>query len=227
MDTGFYEKKICGEYKEKFSLFCDTLLEYNEKVNLTAIRDKKDVFEKHFLDSVLGESYIDKSSSVCEIGSGGGFPSLPLKIIREDLSFTLFESVKKKCEYLRYAVDKLELNCVKVCNERAENAARKPEYREKFDCAVARAVARLNVLCEYCMPFVKVGGVFVAYKGESEEEIKEAGKAISVLGGKIEKTEHFSLPSGDKRTLIIIKKISSTPSKYPRGQGKERKSPIK
>lgn len=227
MDIGFYEKKIYGEYKERFSSLCDILLEYNNKVNLTAIREEKGVFEKHFLDSVSGEIFFEKEARVCEIGSGGGFPSLPLKIFRDDLSFTLFESVRKKCEYLQYVVDKLELNCIKVCNERAEEAARKPDYREKFDCATARAVARLNVLCEYCMPFVKVGGTFIAYKGDCEEELKEAEKAISVLGGKLKNVEKFSLPSGDKRTIVVIKKISSTPQKYPRGQGKERKSPIK
>lgn len=227
MDIRPYEDKVYKECRESFSILCNTLLEYNEKVNLTALREKNVVFEKHFLDSVIGEAFFRKGASVCEIGSGGGFPSLPLKIVRKDLSFTLFESVGKKCEYLKYAVDKLGLNCVKVCNERAEEAARKPEYREKFDCATARAVARLNVLCEYCMPFVKIGGAFVAYKGDCEEETKEAEKAISVLGGRIENVEKFSLPSGDERTLIVIKKVSHTPPKYPRGQGKERKSPIK
>lgn len=226
MDVCYYMDKISKEMKEKFDILCDFLLEYNEKVNLTSIKDKNGVFIKHFLDSALGESLFFKGANVIEIGSGGGFPSLPLKLLRDDLSFTLVESTGKKCDYLNACVDKLGLNCVKVKYARAEELGKSPFHREKYDCATARAVAKLNTLCEYCMPFVKVGGRFIAYKGDCGEELREGEKAIKVLGGEIESIENYSLPSGDKRTLICIKKVCATPQKYPRGLGKERKCPI-
>ncbi len=226
MDVCYYMDKISKEMNEKFEILCDFLLEYNEKVNLTSIKEKNEVFIKHFLDSVLGEKLFFKGANVIEIGSGGGFPSLPLKILRDDLNFTLVESTGKKCNYLNSCVDKLALNGVKVVNARAEEMGKDEFYREKYDCATARAVARLNTLCEYCMPFVKIGGYFIAYKGECDEELKEAEKAVKVLGGEIVSVENYSLPTGDKRTLICIKKVCATPKKYPRGLGKERKCPI-
>lgn len=226
MDVLYYMNKINGQLREKFDNLCDFLLDYNEKVNLTSITDKNEVFIKHFLDSVLGEKLFFEGAQVIEIGSGGGFPSLPLKILRDDLSFTLVDSTLKKCNYLTACVDKFALRGVKVLNARAEEIGKSELYREKYDCATARAVARLNVLCEYCMPFIKVGGRFISYKGECEEELSEAGKAIKILGGEIESVEKYTLPSGDKRTLICIKKVCATPLKYPRGQGKERKCPI-
>lgn len=226
MNCNDYMNLICGEYAEKFDNFKNLLLDYNNKFNLTAITDEKDVYIKHFLDSVTGESYFTKNARIVEIGSGGGFPSVPLKILREDLSFLLIESTGKKCSYLQTVVDKLNLKDVEVKNARAEDAARQVIYREKFDFAVARAVARLNTLCEYCMPFLKVGGKFIAYKGDNDEEIEEAANAIKVLGGETEKVEKYELPNGEKRALIIIKKVAHTPKQYPRGQGKERKSPI-
>ncbi|MDE7163264.1 MAG: 16S rRNA (guanine(527)-N(7))-methyltransferase RsmG [Clostridia bacterium] len=226
MDCKYYMNLISGEYGEKFGQFKNLLLDYNNKFNLTAITDEKEVYIKHFLDSVAGESFFTKNASVVEIGSGGGFPSVPLKLIRDDLHFLLIESTGKKCSYLQTVVDNLNLNNVQVKNARAEDAAREVIYREKFDFAVARAVARLNTLCEYCMPFVKVGGKFIAYKGDNDDEIREAANAIKILGGELEKTEKYELPDGEKRTLIIIKKVAHTPKQYPRGQGKERKAPI-
>ncbi|MDE7087097.1 MAG: 16S rRNA (guanine(527)-N(7))-methyltransferase RsmG [Clostridia bacterium] len=226
MDVNLYLEKIEGQYAGKFEEFKNLLLEYNNKFNLTAITDEKEIKIKHFLDSAAGEAFFKENADVVEIGSGGGFPSIPLKILREDLNFTLIESTGKKCGYLQAVVDKLNLHCVKVLNARAEDAARDKIYREKFDVAVARAVARLNTLCEYCLPFVKVGGKFIAYKGGCGEEIKEALNAIKVLGGEIETKEEYELPDGDNRTLIVIKKVAPTPLKYPRGQGKERKCPI-
>lgn len=226
MDVRYYMDKINSELSEKFEILCSFLLQYNEKVNLTSITVKNDVFIKHFLDSVLGESLFFEGAQTIEIGSGGGFPSIPLKIFRDDLSMTLVESTGKKCIYLQSCVDKLALDGVKVVNERAEELGRNEFYREKFDCSTARAVARLNTLCEYCLPFVKTGGRFIAYKGECEEEISEAQKAIKVLGGEIENVINYNLPTGENRTLISIKKVCATPQKYPRGQGKERKCPI-
>lgn len=226
VDINFYYEKIIGEYSERFETLRNFLGDNNKKFNLTAINDKNEVNIKHFLDSVVGEKYFPLNSSVAEIGSGGGFPSLPLKIIRDDLSFLLIESTGKKCTYLQGAVDKLNLNCVKVLNARAEDAAREVIHREKYDISVARAVARLNTLAEYCLPFVKVGGRFIAYKGDCDDEIKEAEKAFEVLGGEIEKVDKYLLPDGGKRTLVIVKKVGPTPRTYPRGQGRERKCPI-
>lgn len=226
MDCAEYLEKIYGEWGIKFAALKDLLLDYNNKFNLTAITDEKGVYLKHFLDSVMGESFFPKNARVAEIGSGGGFPSFPLKILRDDLSFTLIESTAKKCGYLRDVVDKLNFSRTDVVNMRAEDAARLPVYREKYDVCEARAVARLNTLAEYCLPFVKVGGRFIAYKGDCGEEIRESGKAIKILGGEIESIEKYDLPDGDKRTLVIVKKVTETPPKYPRGQGKERKSPL-
>lgn len=226
MDVRYYIDKINSEMREKFENLCEFLLQYNEKVNLTSIKEKDEVFIKHFLDSILGEKLFFEGAHTIEIGSGGGFPSIPLKILREDLQFTLVESTAKKCNYLKACVDNFGFNGVQVVNARAEELGKSANFREKYDCATARAVARLNVLCEYCMPFVKVGGNFIAYKGECEEELKEALKAIKVLGGEVESVERYCLPSGDKRTLISIKKVCATPVKYPRGKGRERKCPI-
>lgn len=226
MDLQRYEKIICGELKEKFEAFKNLLLDYNNKFNLTAITDEKDIYIKHFLDCVAGDMFFDKSVSVVEIGSGGGFPSIPLKLLRDDLQFTLVESTGKKCDYLNVVVDKLKLPCVKVINARAEEIARDRKYREKFDVCTARAVARLNTLAEYCLPFVKVGGRFISYKGNCPEEIEEAKKAFEILGGELERVEQYELPNGESRSLVVVKKVKHTPEKYPRGQGKERKSPL-
>lgn len=226
MEIEKYKNLIKVEFKEEFETLKNFLIENNKKFNLTAIYDEEGVFCKHFLDSVVGESCFFNGAKVCEIGSGGGFPSLPLKIVRRDLNFTLVESTGKKCTYLNNAVDKLNLQGVKVVNGRAEELAKDSLYRERFDYCEARAVARLNTLCEYCLPFVKKGGYFIAYKGDCDEEVKEAERAIKVLGGELEQVKKYLLSDGEKRALVIIKKVAPTPLKYPRGQGKERKAPI-
>jgi 16S rRNA (guanine527-N7)-methyltransferase len=226
MDLSYYQKLINEDFKDKFDALFNLLIEYNNKYNLTSITEKNDVYKKHFLDSVVGEKFILPRSNVIEIGSGGGFPSMPLKIVRDDLRLTLVESTGKKCSYLQTCVDNLAFSNVKVMNIRAEDGGKDKLLREKFDFCIARAVAKLNTLCEYCLPFVKTGGSFIAYKGDASDEIKEAENAIKVLGGKLEKVEEYFLPNGDKRCLVIIKKISPTPVKYPRGLGKERKNPL-
>ena len=227
MDAEKYVDLIQNKCSDKFCEFSLLLQERNKSFNLTSICDEKGIFYKHFLDSCLGESLFPQGAEVVEIGSGGGFPSLPVKILRPDLKFTLIESTGKKCGFLNEAVEKLGLSCVQVKNIRAEEGAHDKNLREKFDICCARAVARLNTLCEYCLPFVKVGGAFIAYKGDADEEIAEAENAVKVLGGKIENIIRYELPEGcGKRTLIVIRKIKPVPDKYPRGQGKERKNPL-
>ena len=220
----YFENK---EYLRKFEQFRELLVEYNNKCNLTSILEKKEVYIKHFSDSIIPENLFHLNSQVIEVGSGGGFPSIPLKIVRDDLNFTLIESTGKKCVYLEEVIEKLGLSGMKVLNIRAEEGGRIQNLREKFDIAEARAVAALNTLCEYCLPFVKVGGLFIAYKGEAEKEIEESKNAIEILGGAIEKVYSYSLPENcGKRTVIVIKKIKKTPEKYPRGRGLERKKPL-
>lgn len=227
MQTEKYLEIITNERKEKFSSFERMLIERNRICNLTSLVEHEEVIYKHFLDSVAGESLFKEGASVAEIGSGGGFPSIPLMIVRGDLKFTLIESTNKKCTFLKEVVDKLGLNCAQVLNIRAEDGAHSEKLREKFDCVCARAVAQLNTLCEYCLPYVKPGGSFIAYKGDAEEEIKNAENAIKVLGGKIDEIIKYELPKNmGARTLISIKKVNKTPSLYPRGNGKERKNPL-
>ena len=222
-----YTTEVLGEKKERLESFRALLLEYNQRYNLTTILQEKDVYYKHFLDSAAGMDLFSLNASVAEIGSGAGFPSMVLKILRDDLAFDLFESVGKKCEFLSVVVDKLGLNKVTVHNIRAEDAAKSVAFREKFDFVTARAVARMNTLCEYCMPFVKVGGQFIAYKSGDVTEIEEAKNAYKILGGKLVGVYPYSLPEdfGD-RVLAVVEKNKPTPNKYPRGQGKERKNPL-
>ena len=228
MDTiAILNEKILGEYKEKFELYRALILEYNQRYNLTTILDEKDMYFKHFLDSAAGAELFKKGGKIAEIGSGAGFPSIPLKILRDDLSFDLFESVGKKCEFLHAVVDKFGFQGVHIYNIRAEDAARDLKFREKYDHATARAVARMNTLSEYCLPFVKVGGSFIAYKSGEVEEIKEAESAYKTLGAKCEQVLPYSLPENyGERVLAVIKKTKLTPPRYPRGQGKERKQPL-
>ena len=222
-----YYNVITQEKKEIFEYFRALLLEYNAKYNLTAIVEEQDILYKHFLDSALGADFFTKDAKVAEIGSGAGFPSIPLKIIRPDLAFDLFESVGKKCEFLSVVVDKLGFKKMNIYTMRAEDAARDAVFREKYDHSTARAVARMNTLCEYCLPFVKKGGSFIAYKSGEIAELNEAKNACKILGGEIEKIKEYALPLDyGKRTVAVVKKVKNTPPKYPRGQGKERKNPL-
>ena len=227
MDAVDLERYIAlyAEKRREFDEFAALLAEYNGKFNLTAIVENREVEVKHFLDSLAGEFLFPQGASAVEVGSGAGFPSVPLMLARRDLKFTLIESIGKKCEFLRLAAKTLQLNA-EVCNLRAEDAGKDARYREKFDICCARAVARLNTLAEYCMPLVKRGGLFVAYKGE-KDELEEAKTALKILGGGEVRTYRYSLPDGmGERTLIAVKKIKETPEKYPRGQGKERSKPL-
>ena len=205
----------------------DLLIETNKVMNLTAITDPEDVATLHFLDSaalLTLESFSGKS--VVDVGTGAGFPGIVAKIYKPDLELTLMEPTGKRVDFLRYACAELGLTGVEFAKERAEEAARKI-WREQFDVASARAVAALPVLCEYCLPLVKVGGRFIAMKGpEADAEAKAAANALKKMGGQYEETRAFTLPDGSARGLVVCKKISQTPTVYPRNGGKIAKKPL-
>ena len=206
---------LTGEQLDQLDAFAQILVDYNQKVNLTAITDPEGIEDKHFLDSLLFASQPEVAGKMVDVGAGAGFPGIVTKIYKPELELTLMEPTGKRVEFLKFA------------KERAEEAARKA-WREQFDLASARAVAALPMLAEYCLPLVKVGGSFLAMKGASgEEELAAARGAIRKLGGEYKETRTLHLPGGDTRTLILCKKISQTPTAYPRNGGKIAKSPLK
>lgn len=211
---------------EQFETYFKNLVEYNQKVNLTSITEKEEVFLKHFLDSIISHKLIQKDASVCDIGTGAGFPGIPLKIIRPDIKLTLVDSLHKRVVFLQELANKLKLEDVSIFHSRAEDFAK--THRERFDVCVARAVASLNTLSEYCLPFVKVSGSFLAYKAINiEEELVLSKHAISVLGGKIKHIEPILLPETDIiRNIVVIQKIMPTPVKYPRDKNKPKTQPL-
>lgn len=213
----------------QFALYGEFLLEYNQKVNLTAVKTPEEVVEKHFCDSLtaLALPQLKKGARCADIGTGAGFPGVPLAIMRPDISVLLVDALKKRLVFLEELAKKLELPNVSTLHSRSEDGGRNPQVREKYDIALSRAVARLPVLCELNLPFVKVGGYMLAYKGPAAaEEIPEAAKAMAVLGGRL---EDFYRDPGDTETrhgIVIIQKIKPTPPKYPRQAGKPEKEPI-
>lgn len=215
---------INEQQADKFVKLCDFMVEYNENVNLTSITEFSEVVVKHFVDSVLPFTMVDipEGSSFIDVGTGAGFPALPLLIFRPDLSGTLCDSLNKRCVYLEKACS-LVGKKAEIIHARSEELGRKK--RECFDFATARAVAAMPVLSEYCIPFVKVGGRFIALKSVNED-IFEAKSAISKLGGEIELIRDYTIPNGDARRLAVIKKISQTPTKYPRNSGNIQKKPL-
>ncbi len=205
------------------------LIEWNEKMNLTALTEPHDVALKHFCDSILLLKYADipQNSSLIDVGTGAGFPSVPIKIVRPDLRLCLLDSLNKRLVFLQQVVDTLGLQDVTIVHSRAEDGAKKADLREKFDFATSRAVAQLNVLSEYCLPYVKVGGAFLSMKGKySEEEIANAKSAIKLLGGKTEKVDTYNLADGSERTIINVKKVSATDKRYPRTSAKIKSKPL-
>ena len=212
----------------QFETYAKTLVEWNEKMNLTAITDPTGIAQKHFLDSalLLQKISVKTGALLIDVGTGAGFPSVPCTILRPDIRLTLLDSLNKRITFLTELSKELGIasKCIHV---RAEEGGRQPELREKFDVATARAVAHMRELSEYCLPFVKVGGIFAALKGpDLEQELNEAKNAIKQLGGKIERVEEYTLPDGDRRTLVVIKKFSQTPTKYPRPSAKIKKQPL-
>ena len=214
---------------EKFYIYMNLLLEWNQKINLTAITDCDEIIIKHFIDSLTICKYLKKESSVVDVGTGAGFPGIPIKIVREDLNIILVDSLNKRIRFLEEIIKKLELENIKAIHSRAEEFGRNIKYREKFDYATSRAVANLSTLSEYLIPLVKIKGKVISMKGSTiDEELEESKKAINVLGGKILNIDEFNLPSSDiKRNIVIIEKVKNTPNKDPRKPGTPAKEPIK
>lgn len=212
---------------DKFRIFSSLLLEWNEKMNLTAVTDPAEISVKHFLDSIAPLSVIDlkKNSKIIDVGTGAGFPGIPLKIVRDDLDFTFMDSLNKRINFLKEVSDKINIEKAEFVHLRAEEAGKNKNYREKYDYAVSRAVANLKVLCEYCIPFVKVGGSFISFKQfEVEEEIEDAKAMIGTLGGKITEIKEIQIPQSDiKRKIIVIEKVKETPCQFPRQPNKIKK----
>ena|SRR5699024_1653235 len=214
----------------QFELYFRTLVEWNKKINLTALTDKEDVYLKHFYDSITPAFYYDfnKDLHICDIGAGAGFPSIPLKICFPKLKVTIVDSLKKRIGFLNHLADILDLEDVSFYHDRAENFGRNKQKRGTFDIVMARAVARMSVLSELCLPLAKKNGVFIAMKGsKAEEELEVGKKAIGLLGGEVNQIYTFTLPKEDsERSIILIDKKRTTAKKYPRKPGTPGREPI-
>ena len=227
-----YGFKLSSKQKEQFATYYNKLIEFNKKVNLTRITDKNEVYLKHFFDSItplLEFSDLFKGErSLCDVGAGAGFPSLPIKILCPDLSITIVDSLGKRLKFLDELVSDLSLDKVTLVHSRAEDAGQNKNLREKFDLVTGRAVARMSVLSEYCLPLAKVDGYLVALKGpKAQDELAEAKNAIEVLGGSVKEVKELTLPdTDDERTLIVVKKVKATPNKYQRYAGKPNRKPL-
>lgn len=218
-----YKITLTENQYEQFQKYFELLVEWNEKMNLTAITDESGVALKHFADSLSLLNFVDipQNSTLADVGTGAGFPGVVLKIARPDIKLTLIDSLNKRLVFLNEVCSQLGIDA-ELIHSRAEDGARDEKLRESFDFAVSRAVARMNVLSEYCLPYVKVGGAFCAMKGaQANEEFKESLNAINTLGGKLEKKYFFELPeNGGERAIAVVRKVRNTPQKYPRQSGK-------
>lgn len=224
--------ELTNKQKQQFKLYFKMLIEVNEHVNLTRITEEDEVYLKHFYDSItplftFGKVFKD-GATLCDVGAGAGFPSIPLKILKPGLKVTIVDSLQKRLNFLKDLISELGLTDVELVHGRAEDVGQNKLYRERFDIVTARAVARMSVLSEYCLPLVKKGGYFVALKGpKAEDELDDGKKALEVLGGKLIKDEELTLPeSEEERTLVLVQKVKSTPKKYPRQAGTPRRKPI-
>lgn len=231
-DLGEFNIVLNEHQLDGFVRYYELLIEWNSFMNLTAITNQEDIFKKHFLDSLsiikAFPNLYHSSNSLIDIGTGAGFPGIPIKIVFPDLKITLIDSLNKRVQFLNKVIDELQLENISALHGRAEDYARDDEFRELFDLCVSRAVANLSTLSEYCLPFVKRNGYFVSYKSEKiSEEFENARKAIELLGGSYERQVEFELPNSNiYRKLFIIKKEKNTPSKYPRKAGLPVKKPI-
>lgn len=224
IDILLNEKQI-----EQFYTYMELLLEWNEKINLTAITKPEEIILKHFIDSITIAKKIPENVKLVDVGTGAGFPGIPLKIVREDIELTLLDSLQKRINFLQEVVEKLELTGVKAIHSRVEDFGKNKKYREIFDCATSRAVANLSTLVEYLLPLVKLNGCCISMKGANvEEEIAQSRNAVLLLGGKMEEVEKFQLPKSDMdRCVVFIRKVKHTPLKFPRKSGVPAKDPLK
>ncbi|MDL5143666.1 16S rRNA (guanine(527)-N(7))-methyltransferase RsmG [Bacillus atrophaeus] len=230
--SGLAEKGISlsSRQLEQFELYYEMLVEWNEKINLTSITEKKEVYLKHFYDSITAAFYVDfkQVNTICDVGAGAGFPSLPIKICFPHLQVSIVDSLNKRITFLEKLAKALQLENTSFYHDRAETFGQRQDLRESYDIVTARAVARLSVLSELCLPLVKKNGLFVALKAASaEEELKAGKKAITTLGGELEQVHSFKLPMEESdRNIIVMRKKKNTPKKYPRKPGTPNKSPI-
>lgn len=220
--------ELSNQQLEQFYLYMNLLLEWNEKINLTAITDPKEIILKHFIDSITIAPYLKNAQSILDIGTGAGFPGIPLAILENSKDFVLMDSLNKRIIFLQEVIQNIALTRVQAIHGRAEELGKEKEHREHYDLVTSRAVAKLNILLEYMLPFVKVGGRCICMKSqEIEEELEEAKQAIELLGGKLERVDEIILPESDvKRKIIVIQKVRQTPIKYPRKPGTPSKEPI-
>ena len=232
LQSGFEELGLVytEEIENKFNKYRELLLEWNQKINITRIENDEEIYIKHYLDSVLllNKDNVNMNKKIIDVGTGGGFPGLPLKIVNDNFKLTLLDSLRKRTDFLQLVADSLNIKDVEVIHGRAEDFGQNLKYREQYDICVSRAVAPLNILCEFCLPFVKVGGYFAAYKSESiSEEIVESQNAIETLSGKIIETKVIKIPNSDiTRKIVIIEKVKKMANMYPRKAGTPAKKPL-
>ncbi|MCI8309426.1 MAG: 16S rRNA (guanine(527)-N(7))-methyltransferase RsmG [Clostridia bacterium] len=222
------KNKICSIINiDKFYNYMKFLLDWNEKINLTAIKEENEFIVKHFVDSLIINNLVKDKDKIIDVGTGAGFPGIPLKLFNVEQKITLIDSVGKKIKVLNDVIEKLDLKYIEAIHIRAEDLARDNKYRECFDIAVSRAVANMSTLVEYLIPFVKVGGLIICMKGPKiDEELESSRSAINLLGGRVDYIENFNISGEFERNVIVIKKVKNTPNKYPRGQGKALKEPL-
>jgi 16S rRNA (guanine527-N7)-methyltransferase len=225
----FFNISLPDERVQLFSEYMEMVLDWNHNINLTAITDRKEFILKHLIDSLSIIPHLDQNTkTLIDVGTGAGFPGIPLKIAKEDLQITLLDSLNKRIQFLKNVIFSLNFQHITPYHSRAEDAGNNKDFREKFDCCVSRAVASLPVLSEYCLPFVRVGGVFISMKALSENEIEDSKRALKILGGEIEEVKSFILPKSEYfRKIIFIRKFRHTPTKYPRKAGIPSKDPLK
>ncbi len=213
---------------KQFYNYMNLLIEWNKKINLTAITEPDEIILKHFVDSLTISKYISDGTKVVDVGTGAGFPGIPLKIVRQDVDITLLDSLQKRINFLDEVINELNLEKITTVHSRVEDFGKNKKYREEFDIATSRAVANLATLSEYLLPLVKVGGKVISMKGSLiQEELENSKNAIKILGGQIEKVDEFDLPNSDiSRNIVLIDKIKNTPNRYPRKAGEPSKKPL-